>query len=69
MDRMVWASIFAVTLAEWHPGVSVWTLRAIGEHCYSPTDEDPEGAAHAYAQRGMQPASESAAALGPRAMP
>ena len=69
MDRLVWASVFAVTLAEWHPSVSVWTLQAIGEHCYSPTDEDPEGAARAYAQGGKQPANENAAAPGPRASP
>ena len=55
MDRLMWASIFATTLAEWHPGVSIWTLQALGEHCYSPTDEDPEGAARAYAERVKQP--------------
>ena len=69
MDRLVWASCFAVALAEWYRGISVWTLRAIGEQCYSSTDEDPEGAARAYAERVRQPASEGAAAPGPRAMP
>ena len=61
MDRLVWASCFAVALAEWYRGISVWTLRAIGEQCYSSTDEDPEGAARAYAERGMQSSTESTA--------
>ena len=54
MDRMIWTSIFAITLAEWHRGVSVSALQAFGDHCYSPTDEDPEGAARAYAERAKQ---------------
>jgi hypothetical protein len=54
MDRMIWTAIFALTLAERHRGVSVPALQAVGDHCYSPTDEDPEGAARAYAERGEQ---------------
>jgi hypothetical protein len=54
MDRMIWTAIFALTLAEWYRSVSVSTLQAVGDHCYSPTDEDPEGAARAYAERGEQ---------------
>ena len=50
----MWTAIFAITLAEWYWGVSVRTLEAIGDHCYSPTDEDPEGTARAYAERGKQ---------------
>ena len=62
MDRLVWASIFAITLAEWYRGFSVWTLQALGEHCYSPTDEDPEGAARAYVERAKQFTTDSAVA-------
>ena len=54
MDRMIWTAIFALTLAEWYRSVSVPTLQAVADHCYSPTDEDPEGAARAYAERGKQ---------------
>ena len=54
MDRMIWTAIFALTLAERYRGVSVPTLQAVGDHCYSPTDEDPEAAARAYAERGKQ---------------
>ena len=69
MDRLIWTAIFAITLTQWGRGVSVPALQAIGDQCYSPTDEDPEGAARAYAERVMQPANESAAAPGPRATP
>ena len=55
MDRLIWTAIFAITLTQWCRGVSVPALQAIGEHCYSPTDEDPEGAARAYAERVKQP--------------
>jgi hypothetical protein len=54
MDRLIWTAIFAITLTQWGRGVSVPALQAIGDQCYSPTDEDPEGAARAYAERGEQ---------------
>jgi hypothetical protein len=56
MERLMWTAIFAITLAEWCRGVSARALQAIGDQCYSPTDEDPKGAARAYAQRVKQPA-------------
>ena len=50
MERLTWIAVFALTLADLRPRVSIRTLQAIGDECYSPTDEDPKGAAHAYHQ-------------------
>lgn len=50
MERLTWISLFAATLVELRPHLGVSTLQAIGEQCYSATDEDPKGAAHSYHQ-------------------
>jgi hypothetical protein len=55
MERLTWIAVFALTLADLRPRVSVRTLQAIGDECYSATDEDPKGAARAYHQMHTSP--------------
>jgi hypothetical protein len=55
MERLTWIAVFAATLAQLRPQLSVWKLQDIGEQCYSSTDEDPKSAARAYHQTQLAP--------------
>jgi hypothetical protein len=55
MERLTWIAVFAATLAELRPYIGVRTLHAIGEQCYSASDEDPESAARVYHQTKLTP--------------
>jgi hypothetical protein len=55
MERLMWIAIFATTLAELRPYLGTRSLHAIGEECYSSTDEDPVDAACVYHQTQLTP--------------